>query len=228
MRSSSKKLYDGTLTKISLATTFKHFLSTAVNLARVVLVKAVNAAIKESIWSGLEMLPIVGPFVGLARATLDLVHMARKSALRRSAYFEIKDPTLRSLIRLRDCFLDSFLEADISFDVLDQARTMLEAKAALEALLASWKQALMAMQLNDDLHEQMHKKTRFGQSPSAHERTVMRRLKGEKDDLSNTVIKVDRTKGDAYLTIELLPSQWRGNFSSDLREAKVIYDSLLA
>lgn len=222
------QLHGGALTKSSLAETFKNHLSTAVNLARSALVKAVKVVIKETIWSGLEMLPMVGPFVGLARATLDLVHMARGATLRRSAYFAIKDPTLRSLIRLRDCFLDSFLEADISLDVLEKAKTMQEAKAALEALLASWKQALMAMQLNDDLHAQMHKKTRFGQRASAHERAVMRRLKGKKDALSNSVIKVDRTKGDAYLTIELRPSKWRDEFSEDLKEAKVIYDSLLA
>lgn len=192
--------------------------------AKAILWSAMKAGATEGAWTAASYVPIIGPYVNLARSLIDLKDMALDTHSSHVAYLRHKDPIIRSLFRLRDCQLAILMETPIE-EVRISSKPLELQEAAIRTAIDA---GLIALNLNQDLVQRLCKTSFFG-SQGKHEKSVMCRLdSGQTKWYVGTRIEI--TEGnDAYLPAdEIRPSDWQEQFEQLISDSKTSIDHTLA
>lgn len=182
-------------------------------------------------WSAAEFIPIIGPFVGIVNSLQGLYGMVGEARDAHIKYKTEKDPMLRTLIRLRDCMLDTFLKSGASRIAFDTTKTRAVREAALLSAIDS---ANAAVAVNLDLVDRLAKQGRLWGTAEAHEVTVMKRLQSGqwKDPVTGMftvgTIVPDKEKGDSLLPdTTIIPSRWDAVLGSLASRVRYQVDGIL-
>lgn len=179
-----------------------------VGVVKSIMSEALMAAATEAAWSAAEFIPIIGPFMGIARQFGKLLMTVKDAMKEHVEYLKKKDPILRSLFRLRDCTLDALLHSGAT----EMARNRKVPRAKRQAsLMSAIDASLAAVDLNQDLTARLHKQVWTLGSKNGHEKKVMLRLQtGRTSAWVMENVKPDAEMGDNFLPeTELEPTRWQ-------------------
>lgn len=180
-----------------------------------IMMRALIAGFASAVWAAAEFIPVIGPFMSLARYVSQLVAETHTAHSEHVKYLEAKDPSLRTLFRLRDCALENLLKSEAVAVAADESKLLSVREASLSVAVNA---ARSAVAINDDLEIRIHKTTWILGSEDAHEDKVMRRLQtGETSWYVGS--RVSLPLGDSWLSPDVVkPSQWQSEFGSTIKE----------
>lgn len=207
----------------TLKAKLKDMVKKACNLLKKVLI----AGIRSATWKAAAFIPVIGPFTALAQSVLHLKDVTKTFVIDHFAYLRQKDPVLRTLFRMRDCMLQTFISSGATQLANDKSLPSLTRQ---QMLLEAIQSVTAAAEINKDLEQRLSKKLWPLEKEETREQNTMQRLITGRLPLSTTisglVLRPDTEHDDQFLPPnELRPSAWRQSVGDHIDQT---YQAVLA
>lgn len=181
---------------------------------------AMQAGALEGAWTAATFIPVIGPYVGLARSLGDLSNAIMNAKRGHEDYLAYKDPLLRGLFRIRDCQLELFIDTPTEEDSRSPNAMDLQAAAIRTAIEAG----STSQSVNDILLEQMQ----LDMGMWTDEDRIMRRLNTGNVWFLTRIPTSRDDKCDAYLPEkELKPSELQRHWDTLNAEHPGLFRTIL-
>eukprot|EP00929_Paragymnodinium_shiwhaense_P033744 TRINITY_DN18476_c0_g1_i3.p1 TRINITY_DN18476_c0_g1~~TRINITY_DN18476_c0_g1_i3.p1 ORF type:complete len:180 (+),score=33.28 TRINITY_DN18476_c0_g1_i3:256-795(+) len=148
----------------------------------------------------------------MVRSVHELVDTYKSTLESYQTYYAKVDPIYRSMFRVRDCMVDSFLIAD--FNQLSASRHDFSS----ELIQAGLDHAAQALKTNSELKARLHKKYTIIRSADAQEKYMMSRLKTAHSSTLGIDIPVDEEKDSVLDASVISPTEWDAKAATYLQQ----------